>query len=627
MDKANVDAEKLTSSTSAQPSRRFTIAEIQSATNNFDDELVIGQGGFGKVYKGQISIEESSHFVAIKRLDSMSNQGAAEFKAEIQMLSKLRHCNLVSLIGYCDDIKEMILVYVYMPRGTLYDHLHKVTDTPLSWIQRLKIAIGAARGLDYLHTGFGTQHGVITSGPSNNISVSVKGTFGYLDPEYFYTRKLTRKTDVYAFGVLLFELLSGMLAVDERLVEEHCSLSRWAQKCVKERKFDQTVDSTITGTIAPKCLRGFAEIANRCLIRDFEKRPSMTQVVAKLQDLLELQEKCDNSADSPGTSGFTWMIRKYRASATNQNSGQGGTGFPKSSENHMNQGSSVYRDGGDIGKKPPEHGELVAGDIKVFTYDELKTAILNFEYPAIFCFDSKKQWRINNTGYSPCMDDTGLPILVKIVDSHILSDLKKLKEFCHPNLVKVIGYCKGETNLLVSEFVHNGNFENLLRSGTIGLLPLATKDSSLWDWDKTICAFKLNNYMILLDEDFTAKLLEYDITRLVEDYDYCKIERDLPYRITGLVDGDYYPGFSHISLQTKIFSSFRSVFTEVLTGRNFSLEKFHKINHSLRKHGKESLGLVAKLCYENCNNIDSEQMVLKYFEEYENYIHMGSRHL
>ncbi|GJY38496.1 receptor-like protein kinase FERONIA [Tanacetum coccineum] len=284
MDKANGEAENLISSTSAQPSRRFTIADIQSATNNFDDELVIGQGGFGKVYKGQISIEDSSHFVAIKRLDSMSNQGAAEFKAEIEMLSKLRHCNL-----------------------------------------RLKIAIGAGRGLDYLHAGFGTQRGVIHRdvkssnilldenwaamisdfglskiGPidqaSNNISVSVKGTFGYLDPEYFYTSKLTRKTDMYAFGVVLFELLSGKLAVDTRLKEEQ-------------------------GTFAPNVLRGFAEIANRCLIRDFEKRPSMTQVVAKLQDLLELQEKCDNSTDSPGTSGFTWMISKYRASATNQNSG------------------------------------------------------------------------------------------------------------------------------------------------------------------------------------------------------------------------------------------------------------------------------------------------------------------
>ncbi|GJT61590.1 receptor-like protein kinase FERONIA [Tanacetum coccineum] len=365
MDKANGEAENLTSSTSAQPSRRFTIADIQSATNNFDDELVIGQGGFGKVYKGQISIEDSSHFVAIKRLDSISNQGAAEFKAEIEMLSKLRHY-----------------------RKTLV------------WIQRLKIAIGAGRGLDYLHAGFGTQRGVIHRdvkssnilldenwaamisdfglskiGPidqaSNNISVSVKGTFGrklcwitlfeeqgsqavwahkifgtqngvihrdvkssnilldenlaamisdfglskigpidqtaynvsvsvkgtfgYLDPEYFYTSKLTRKTGMYAFGVVLFELLSGKLAVDTRLEEQ--------------------------GTFAPKVLRGFAEIANRCLIRDFEKRPSMTQVVAKLQDFLELQEKCDNSTDSPGTSGFTWMIRKYRASATNQNSG------------------------------------------------------------------------------------------------------------------------------------------------------------------------------------------------------------------------------------------------------------------------------------------------------------------
>ncbi|GKC57172.1 receptor-like protein kinase FERONIA [Tanacetum coccineum] len=458
MDKANGEAENLTSSTSAQPSRRFTIADIQSATNNFDDELVIGQGGFGKVYKGQISIEDSSHFVAIKRLDSISNQGAAEFKAEIEMLSKLRHCNLVSLIGYCDDNRELILVYVYVPHGTLYDHLHKVTATALSWIQRLKIAIGAGRGLDYLHAGFGTQRGVIHRdvkssnilldenwaamisdfglskiGPidqaSNNISVSVKGTFGYLDPEYFYTSKLTRKTGMYAFGVVLFELLSGKLAVDTRL-EEQGSLARWAQKCVKERKFDQMVDSNIIGTFAPKVLRGFAEIANRCLIKDFEIRPSMTQVVAKLQDLLELQEKCDNSAYLPGTSGFTWMIRKYRASATNQNSGQGGTGFPKSNENHMNQGSSVYRDGGD-------------------------------------------------------------------------------------NVGKLVSYF--------------------------------SQDSELYEWDKTICAFELDKYKILLNEnismhDFRAKLLEYDITKLVEDRDYDK--RDLQYHITGLVDGDYYPGFN-----------------------------------------------------------------------------------
>ncbi|GKC25739.1 receptor-like protein kinase FERONIA, partial [Tanacetum coccineum] len=154
------EVHKLSSSTSAQSCHQFSIAEIHSATNDFDDDLIIGDGGFGKVYKGSICIKGTSQVVAIKRLDTMSNQGATEFRTEIEMLSKLRHCNLVSLIGFCDDNMEMILVYVYMPRGTLYAHLHKAT-TALSWVQRLKIAIGAGRGLDYLHTGFGTQHGII----------------------------------------------------------------------------------------------------------------------------------------------------------------------------------------------------------------------------------------------------------------------------------------------------------------------------------------------------------------------------------------------------------------------------------------------------------------------------------
>ena len=137
---------KLSSSTSAESCHQFSIAEIHSATNDFDDDLIIGDGGFGKVYKGNICIKGTSQVVAIKRLDSMSNQGAPEFRTEIEMLSKLRHCNLVSLIGFCDDNMEMILVYEYMPHGTLHAHLHKTT-TPLSWVQRLKIAIGAATSI------------------------------------------------------------------------------------------------------------------------------------------------------------------------------------------------------------------------------------------------------------------------------------------------------------------------------------------------------------------------------------------------------------------------------------------------------------------------------------------------
>lgn len=142
---------------------RFSLDQIQHATSNFLVDLVIGKGGFGKVYKGTFGPTS----VAIKRLHSMSSQGSREFQTEIEMLSKLRHSHLVSLIGYCDDGDEMILVYELMRGGTLADHLHRrvrkgdKSQPPLSWVQRLKICIGAARGLEYLHPGTGIQYRVI----------------------------------------------------------------------------------------------------------------------------------------------------------------------------------------------------------------------------------------------------------------------------------------------------------------------------------------------------------------------------------------------------------------------------------------------------------------------------------
>ncbi|XP_057491413.1 probable receptor-like protein kinase At5g38990 [Actinidia eriantha] len=214
-------------------------------TNNFDDELVIGHGGFEKVYKAVLDGGETS--VAIKRLNLKSRQGADEFWTEIEMLSNLRRTHLVSLIGYCDERSEMILVYEYMEYGTLADHLYKInTDgnvislCHLSWEQRVNICIGAARGMDYLHTG--TRHGIIhrdvkstnilldkdwvskisdfglcktgsASHSRTHVSTDVKGTFCYFDPEYFLTRRLTKKSDVSLFSVVMLEVLCGRSSI------------------------------------------------------------------------------------------------------------------------------------------------------------------------------------------------------------------------------------------------------------------------------------------------------------------------------------------------------------------------------------------------------------------------------
>ncbi|KAJ0701393.1 putative protein kinase RLK-Pelle-CrRLK1L-1 family [Helianthus annuus] len=311
------------SSYSPQPCRQFTFSEIQLATQNFDESLVIGRGGFGKVYRGTFTYGETYLDAAIKRLESGSSQGAVEFWAEIEMLSNLRHCHLVSLIGYCNDGQEMILVYEHMPNGTLADCLHK-RRAPLTWVRRLKICIGAARGLDYLHTGTGINHGVIhrdvkstnillddnwaakvsdfglskigpTNQPSTYVNTLVRGTFGYMDPDYFQTGRLTRKSDVYAFGVVLFEVLCGKQAVDSSTDEEHWGLATWAQDSLKEGRLKQIVDSNLRGRISPKCLKEFALLADRCLHSRPKQRPAMAEVVIGLESILALQEKTEST--------------------------------------------------------------------------------------------------------------------------------------------------------------------------------------------------------------------------------------------------------------------------------------------------------------------------------------------
>ncbi|KAG5527694.1 hypothetical protein RHGRI_028585 [Rhododendron griersonianum] len=256
----NSAGRNLSSSTSEGLCRHFSLAELMSATNNFDDELVIGSGGFGKVYKALI--DDGATTVALKRC-KLKSQGAKEFWTEIEMLSKLRHMHLVSLLGYCDESNEMILVYEFMEQATLADHLYKVdtkgngTIGHISWEQRLNICIGAARGLDYLHTGI--RHGIIHR--------DVKSTNILLDKD------LTAK--ISDFGLCKLG-----------------STSHSHTHGIKENKLDQLLDHRLRDEISPHCLKVFAEIANSCLDSHPKRRPTMADVVVRLQCLLALENQC-----------------------------------------------------------------------------------------------------------------------------------------------------------------------------------------------------------------------------------------------------------------------------------------------------------------------------------------------
>lgn len=293
----------------------FTFRELATATKNFRDETFIGQGGFGIVYKGTIA--KINQVVAVKRLDTTGVQGEKEFLVEVLMLSLLRHSNLVNMIGYCAEGDQRLLVYEYMPLGSLESHLHDIPpdEDPLDWNTRMMIACGAAKGLNYLHNEAKpsviyrdlkssnilldeaflpklSDFGLAKFGPTGDqsyVATRVMGTQGYCAPEYATSGKLTMRSDIYSFGVVLLEIITGRRAYDDnRDTEKH--LVDWARPMLRDKKyFPRLADPRLKGQYSGSYLSMAVELTAMCLREEPRHRPNASDIVEALEFLSSKQ--------------------------------------------------------------------------------------------------------------------------------------------------------------------------------------------------------------------------------------------------------------------------------------------------------------------------------------------------
>ncbi|KAA8518737.1 hypothetical protein F0562_016489 [Nyssa sinensis] len=301
--------------------RVFTFSELKTATKNFSRTVKIGEGGFGCVYKGVIKSSEDplkKIDVAVKQLSRRGLQGHKEWVTEVNVLGVVEHPNLVKLLGYCaeDDERgiQRLLIYEYMPNRSVEDHLSTRSETPLSWAMRLKIAQDSARGLAYLHEEMDFQiifrdfkssnilldeewnaklsdFGLARLGPSEgltHVSTAVVGTMGYAAPEYIQTGRLTSKSDVWSYGVFLYELITGRRPLDRNRPKGEQKLLEWVKPYLSDaKKFQLLLDLRLEGNYSLKSAHKLAIVANRCLVRYPKSRPKMSEVLEMVNQIVD----------------------------------------------------------------------------------------------------------------------------------------------------------------------------------------------------------------------------------------------------------------------------------------------------------------------------------------------------
>ncbi|KAK8945837.1 putative LRR receptor-like serine/threonine-protein kinase [Platanthera guangdongensis] len=291
--------------------RRYKLEDVEKATKSFSEERLIGSGAFGNVYRGVIHGDRRT--LAIKRAHSDSHETVEEFRNEVELLSRIKHKNLVSLVGYCAEAGQRVLLYEYVSNGSLADYITPGPGkTPLTWQQRLNIAVGSAKGIAHLHGdvskpsiihrdikpsnimldhGFEAKisdFGLVRMGPSgdeSHVSTQVKGTPGYMDPAYCSTLHLSTSADVYSFGVILLQLVTSSAAVDHTRHGTKSHISDWARASIESGRVEEIVDPGLEFEArGMKTLLRMAQLGIRCTAWNPKERPTMAEAAKELEE-------------------------------------------------------------------------------------------------------------------------------------------------------------------------------------------------------------------------------------------------------------------------------------------------------------------------------------------------------
>ncbi|KAL8152695.1 hypothetical protein V2J09_010455 [Rumex salicifolius] len=352
------------SSSSADPTTEtahcFSTLEIEEATRKF--ERKIGSGGFGVVFYGKL---KDGREIAVKLLTSNSYQGKREFSNEVTLLSRIHHRNLVQFLGYCQEDGKSILIYEFMHNGTLKEHLYGplIRGQNINWVKRLEIAEDAARGIEYLHTGcvpsiihrdlktsnilldknmrakvsdFGLSKLAVDG--NSHVSSIVRGTVGYLDPEYYISQQLTDKSDVYSFGVILLELISGQEAISNENFGANCrNIVQWAKLHIENGDLQGIIDPTLQGEYDIQSMWKIAEKALMCVLPHGYMRPSMAEVLKEIQDAILIEREADavKSGNSDDISRHSLHSSANLAGSLDMGPGENYVSFDASIENPM----------------------------------------------------------------------------------------------------------------------------------------------------------------------------------------------------------------------------------------------------------------------------------------------------